>query len=72
VLGLQVPHMVGCGFHQPTLKLFGQANADHPTPGALHQGKASDDRSKGDPDNQGNGGNGDGHGDTTSNRPGKQ
>ena len=37
---------------QPTMKLFGQAKADHPTPRPLHQRKASDGRSKGDPDNQ--------------------
>jgi hypothetical protein len=51
------------------MKLFRQANADHPTPRAFHQRKASDDRSKGDPDNQAsNGSKRDGHGDTTSNR----
>jgi hypothetical protein len=44
---------------QPTMKLLRQANADHPTPRAFHQRKASDDRSKGNPDNQAtNGGNG--------------
>jgi len=54
---------------QPTMKLFGQAKADHPTPRAFHQHKASDDRSKGDPDNQAsNGSKRDGHGDTPSNR----
>jgi hypothetical protein len=51
------------------MKLFGQAKADHPTPRAFHQHKASDDRSKGDPDNQAsNGSKRDGHGDTPSNR----
>ena len=45
---------------QPTMKLFGQPQTDHPmSRPALHQGKASDDRSNGDPDNQAdNGGNG--------------
>jgi hypothetical protein len=50
---------------QATMKLLRQAKADHPTPGPSHQRKASDDRSKGDPDHQSdNGGNRDGHGDT--------
>ena len=50
---------------QPTMKLFGQAKADHPTPRALHQGKTSDSRSKHQANDQsGNGGNGDGHGNT--------
>ena len=44
---------------QPTMKFFGQANTDHPTPRAFHQDKASDDGSNGDPDNQAsNGSNG--------------
>jgi hypothetical protein len=52
-------------FSQPTMKLLGQANADHPTPGVFHPRKASDGRSKRDPDNQsGHSGKGDGHGDT--------
>jgi hypothetical protein len=47
------------------MKLLRQANADHPTPRALYQGKASANRSKGKADNQAsNSGNGDGHGDT--------
>ena len=50
---------------QPTMKLFRQAKTDHLTPRAFHQHKASDDRSKGDPDNQAsNGSKRDGHGDT--------
>jgi hypothetical protein len=54
---------------QPTMKLFGQPQTDHPTPRAFRQNKASDDRSKGNPDNQAsNGSKSDGHGDTTSNR----
>jgi hypothetical protein len=55
---------------QPTMKFFRQANTDHPmSRPPLHHGEASDSRSKGDPNNQAdNGGNGDGHGDTTSNR----
>jgi hypothetical protein len=54
---------------QATMKLFRQPKADHPTPRAFHQHKASDDRSNGDPDNQAsNGSKRDGHGDTPSNR----
>jgi len=54
---------------QPTMKFFRQANTDHPTPRALHQGKASDSRSKDQANDQsGNGSKRDGHGDTPSNR----
>jgi hypothetical protein len=54
---------------QPTMKLLRQANADHPTPRAFHQHKASDDRSKHQANDQAsNGSKRDGHGDTTSNR----
>jgi len=50
---------------QPTMKLFGQAKADHPTPRAFHQHKASDDCSKDQANDQsGNGSKRDGHGDT--------
>jgi hypothetical protein len=47
---------------QPTMKLLGQSQTDHPmSRPPFRQGKASDGRSKGDPDNQaGNGGKGDG------------
>jgi len=51
---------------QPTMKFFRQANTDHPTPRALHQGKASDSRSKDQANDQsGNGSKRDGHGDFT-------
>src|SRR5262245_9263376 len=50
---------------QPTMKFFRQANTDHPTPRALHQGKASDSRSKDQANDQsGNGSKRDGHGNT--------
>jgi hypothetical protein len=47
---------------QPTMKLLGQSQTDHPmSRPPFRQGKASDGCSKGDPDNQsGNGGKGDG------------
>jgi hypothetical protein len=66
----EAAHMIRRFLSQPTMKLFRKANADHPmSRPPLHHGEASDTRSKGDPDNQAdNGGNGDGHGDTTSNR----
>jgi hypothetical protein len=52
---------------QPTMKLLRQPQTDHPmSRPPLHQGKASNASPKGNPDNQvGNGGKGDGHGDTT-------
>jgi hypothetical protein len=51
---------------QPTMKLLRQPQTDHPmSRPPLHQGKASNASPKGNPDNQaGNGGKGDGHGDT--------
>jgi hypothetical protein len=68
-LRFEAAHVIRRFLSQPTMKLLRKANADYPTPGALHPRKASDGRSKGDPDNQaGHGGKGDGHGDTTSNR----
>jgi hypothetical protein len=51
---------------QPTMKLLRQAKANYPmSRPPFRQRKASDGRSKGNPDNQSdNGGNRDGHGDT--------
>jgi hypothetical protein len=63
----EAPPGNGCFLSQPMMKLLRQANADHPTPRALYQGKTSANRSKGKANNQsGNGGNGDGHGDQPS------
>jgi hypothetical protein len=65
----EAAHVIRRFISQATMKLLGQANADHPTPGVFHPRKASDGRSKRDPDNQsGHSRKGDGHGDTTSNR----
>jgi hypothetical protein len=51
---------------QPTMKLLGQSQTDHPmSRPPFRQGKAGDGRSKHQANDQsGNGGNGDGHGDT--------
>jgi hypothetical protein len=50
---------------QPTMEFFGQPKADHPTPRAFHQDKASDGCSKHQANDQsGNGSKRDGHGDT--------
>jgi hypothetical protein len=60
----EAAHMIRRFLSQPTMKLFRQAKADHPmSRPPLHRRKASDNHSKGDPDNQAdNGGNGDGGG----------
>jgi hypothetical protein len=61
----EAPPGNGCFLSQPMMEVLGQPKADHPTPRALYQGKASAKRSKGKADNQSdNGGNGDAHGDT--------
>jgi hypothetical protein len=66
-LDLEAPHVIRRFFAKATMKLFGQANADHPTPRVLHQDKASDNRSNGQANNEaGQSRNGDRHGDTTS------
>jgi hypothetical protein len=67
-LGLEAPHVIHRFFAKATMKLFGQANTNHPTPRVLHQDKASDNRSNGQAnDEAGQGRNGDGrHGDTPS------
>jgi hypothetical protein len=41
-LGLEAPHVIHRFFAKATMKLFGQANTNHPTPRVLHQDKASD------------------------------
>jgi len=52
-------------FAEPTMKLLRQSNADHPTPGMLHQGKASDNGSGREAENQSDEGDKCGaHGDT--------
>src|SRR5262245_53852051 len=52
-------------FAEPTMKLLRQSNADHPAPGMLHQGKASDNGSGHEAENQSDeGGNCGAHGDT--------
>src|SRR5262245_56724687 len=52
-------------FAEPTMKLLRQSNADHATPGMLHQGKASDNGSGHEAENQSDeGGNCGAHGDT--------
>src|SRR4029453_7661413 len=58
----------GSFLSQPTMKLLRQPKADHPmSRPPLRQGKASDGCSKHQANDQsGNGGNGDGHGDTPS------
>jgi hypothetical protein len=65
-LGFEAAHMIRRFLSQPTMEFFRQAKANNPmSRPPFHQGKASDNRSNGDPDNQaGNGNNDDGHGDT--------
>jgi hypothetical protein len=64
-LGFEAAHMIRRFLSQPTMEFFRQAKANNPmSRPPFHQGKASDNRSNGDPDNQAGGNNGDGHGDT--------
>src|SRR5262245_3931645 len=61
----EAAHMIPRFFAEPTMKLLRQSNADHPTPGMLHQGKASDNGSGHEAENQSDeGGNCGAHGDT--------
>src|SRR5262249_11853349 len=61
----EAAHMIPRFFAKPTMKLLRQSNADHPTPGMLHQGKASDNGSGHEAENQSDeGGNCGAHGDT--------
>jgi hypothetical protein len=61
----EAAHVIRRFLSQPTMKLLRQANADHPTPGAFHQRKASASHSNHQANDQSdNGGNRDGHGDT--------
>ena len=66
-LGFEAAHMIRRFLSQPTMEFFRQAKANNPmSRPPFHQGKASDNRSNSDPDNQaGNGNNDDGHGDKT-------
>jgi hypothetical protein len=65
-LGFEAAHMIRRLLSQPTMEFFGQPQTDHPmSRPSLRQGKPSDGRSKHQANDQsGNGGNGDGHGDT--------
>src|SRR5262249_36357665 len=66
----EAAHMIRRFFAQATMKLFGQANTDHPTPGVLHQRKASDNYSSHQAENHSDeGGNCGAHGDTPPIRP---
>src|SRR5207245_69304 len=61
----EAPSGNGRFFSQPTIEFFRQAKADHPTPRAFHQRKASDNYSNRQANDEAdNDGKGDGHGDT--------
>jgi hypothetical protein len=62
----EAAHMIRRFLAKATMKLLRQANADHPTPGVLHQGKASDNYSNRQANDEADQ-KGDAHGDTTSN-----
>jgi hypothetical protein len=62
-LGFEAAHVIRRFIAEPAVEFFGQANADHPRP--VHQGKASDDGSGREAENQSDeGGNCGAHGNT--------